>query len=65
VEADALPSEAEFVASLDSGRKSGKVPVLELPAESLPPAVPPSQTLAPALAPPQPTSYPPLEPPAR
>jgi hypothetical protein len=34
-EADELPSEAEFVASLDSGRKSGKVPVLEASEESL------------------------------
>ena len=61
VEADALPSEAEFVASLDSGRKSGKVPVLEMSPESLaataaPPQAAPARPLAPL-----PASYPPLE----
>jgi outer membrane protein assembly factor BamE len=65
IESDALPSEAEFVASLDSGRKSGKVPVLELPPESLPPVVAPSKNPEPPLVPPLPTSYPPLEPLAR
>ena len=35
IEADVLPTEAEFVASLDSGRRSGKVPVLEMTEESL------------------------------
>ena len=35
VEADALPTEAEFVASLDSGRKAVKVPVLELSEEAV------------------------------
>ncbi|MFT6591098.1 MAG: outer membrane protein assembly factor BamE, partial [Rhodoferax sp.] len=30
LEGDELPTEAEFVASLDSGRQSGKVPVLEM-----------------------------------
>lgn len=60
VEADPLPSEAEFVASLDSGRKTGTVPVLEMSEESLkatevtaPPAAQP--------LPPLPASYPPLE----
>jgi outer membrane protein assembly factor BamE len=60
LEADALPSEAEFVASLDSGRKSGTVPVLEMSEERLkatavaaPPAAKP--------LPPLPASYPPLE----
>jgi len=61
VEADAMPTEAEFVASLDSGRKTAKVPQLELPPEAL------SQrpvTAKPAEAkplPPLPASYPPLE----
>lgn len=60
VQADALPSEAEFVASLDSGRRLGKVPVLELPADSLPP--PPRPAAAPAaVVPAAPSSYPPLE----
>jgi outer membrane protein assembly factor BamE len=60
LEADALPSEAEFVASLDSGRKAGTVPVLEMSQERLkatavvaPPAAKP--------LPPLPASYPPLE----
>src|SRR5512133_831953 len=35
VEADVLPSEAEFVASLDSGRRAGAVPVLEMSEERL------------------------------
>ena len=35
VESDELPTEAEFVASLDSGRSAGKVPVLEASEESL------------------------------
>ena len=61
-EADALPTEAEFVASLDSGRRSGKVPTLEASEESLkqfPAAAkaPESKDL-PAL----PSTYPPLEP---
>jgi len=60
VEADALPSEAEFVASLDSGRKTGKVPVLEMSEESLKAtAVAVQPELKPL--PPLPASYPPLE----
>lgn len=63
VQADELPSEAEFVASLDSGRRSvATVPVLEPAPEALPkPAAPASApTAAPAtLA--LPASYPPLE----
>src|SRR5512133_452439 len=35
IEADPLPSEMEFAASLDSGRRSGKVPVLQLSEEEL------------------------------
>ncbi len=61
VQADKLPTEAEFVASLDSGRTSGPVPVLEVAPESLksnPPAAPAStpKTVTPAR-----TSFPPLE----
>ena len=62
VDADALPSEAEFVTSLDSGRTTGPVPVLEMPAAKLQPkvkpVVPSNVTPLPAL----PSSYPPLEP---
>lgn len=67
VEADELPSEAEFVASLDSGRKLGKVPVLEASDESLKnfpaPAKPAEQKVVPAPA--APANYPPLEPAGR
>jgi len=64
IEADELPTEAEFVASLDSGRSAGAVPVLEMSEESLkasakPAAVAPVKPL-PAL----PARYPPLESPA-
>jgi len=61
VQADALPSEAEFVASLDSGRKAAQIPVLEMTEESLKAtaaAVPPAQA---APLPPLPANYPPLE----
>lgn len=62
-EADTLPTEAEFVASLDSGRKNAKVPVLEASEESLkqfPSA--PKTAEAPKVLPPLPATYPPLEP---
>lgn len=67
IEADPLPTEAEFVASLDSGRKTGKVPLLELSEESLKQLPAPVKTAEP---PPQPlpalpASYPPLEPAVR
>lgn len=61
VEADALPSEAEFVASLDSGRKTGKVPVLEMSQDSLTATAAAPQAAAPKALPPLPASYPPLE----
>jgi outer membrane protein assembly factor BamE len=65
-EADPLPSEAEFVASLDSGRKTGKVPNLVATEEELKkfePAAKPAAAAAPAPKPaaPLPESYPPLE----
>jgi outer membrane protein assembly factor BamE len=65
IEADPLPTEAEFVASLDSGRQSGKVPVLEMTPESLP--TPPTSVKAPESKPlpPLPATYPPLEPAGR
>jgi outer membrane protein assembly factor BamE len=71
-EGDEMPSEAEFVASLDNKRKSAKVPELEASEETLKqffsgqaPAT--AATLTPPTAPePVPaTSYPPLEAPAR
>ena len=61
-EADALPTEAEFVASLSKGRKTAEAPVLEATEESLkqfPPAAKPAE---PKLLPPLPATYPPLEP---
>ena len=62
IESDALPSEAEFVASLDSGRRMGKVPVLEMSEDSLKTtAAAPKPAEAVPLAP-LPATYPPLEP---
>ena len=62
-EGDAMPSESEFVATLDNKRKGAAVPVLEASEESLrqfsagrTPAVTPAPEPAPA------ASYPPLEP---
>jgi outer membrane protein assembly factor BamE len=67
-EGDEMPTEAEFVSTLDNRRKDAKVPVLEASAESLEkfsgarPAPAPAD--APAEAPPR-ASYPPLEAPGR
>jgi outer membrane protein assembly factor BamE len=64
-EAGELPTEAEFVASLDSGRRSGKVPVLEASEENLAkfaPAVPAAAAAEPKPLPPARDFYPPLEP---
>ena len=61
-EADALPTEAEFVASLDSGRRSGKVPVLEASEENLAKFAPAAKVVEPKALPPLRESYPPLEP---
>lgn len=62
VEADDLPSEAEFVAALKSPVVGGSsAPVLQASEEALSKYPPPSKP-APAPAPPQtPTDYPPLE----
>ena len=67
-EGDEMPSEAEFVATLDNKRKNAKVPVLEASEESLQRfspgeavTAPPAPTTEPAPA----VSYPPLEAPAR
>jgi outer membrane protein assembly factor BamE len=75
-EGDTMPSEAEFVATLDNKRKNAKVPVLEASDESLKqfsaarPAAPAASGPAaaastPAAEPPPAVSYPPLEAPAR
>lgn len=64
-EADELPSEAEFVASLDAGRKFGKVPPLQATEAQLKAfdernkTTAPAEPAAPAASPA--TSYPPLE----
>jgi outer membrane protein assembly factor BamE len=60
-EGDEMPTEAEFVATLDTRRKTPKVPLLEVAEESLKPAVPRPAPVA-TEAPPAPSSYPPLEP---
>lgn len=63
-ESDELPSEAEFVASLDSSRKTAKVPVLEATPEQLKAFAASNAAAAgktsPVVAVPA-TSYPPLE----
>jgi outer membrane protein assembly factor BamE len=65
LEADELPTEAEFVASLDVRSKTDKPPVLEATEEQLSAfreKNPPVTSEAPAVAPaPAATSYPPLE----
>lgn len=64
VESDELPSEAEFVASLDSRRPVDKAPALVATDEQLKAFQERNQVTAPALTPAAPptTSYPPLEP---
>lgn len=65
-EGDPMPTEAEFVATLDNQRKKGKVPVLEASEESLKPFAATAPAGAPAApAGPAPAAYPPLEAPAR
>jgi outer membrane protein assembly factor BamE len=65
VEADPLPTENEFVASLDSGKRTGPAPLLEMTAESLKKLPPPVKAAQPKPLPPLPSSYPPLESAAR
>jgi len=60
-EADAVPSEAEFVATLDGGGATGAVPVLEAAPQALEQYPPPARTVTPKPLPPLPASYPPLE----
>jgi outer membrane protein assembly factor BamE len=61
IQADVLPTEAEFVASLDSGRKSSKVPVLEMSEERLKATAVTAPAPDAKPLPPLPASYPPLE----
>lgn len=65
VEADELPTEAEFVALLDAGRKAVKVPVLELSEEALSKLPTAAKVVDTKALPPLPASYPPLEPASR
>ena len=60
-EADALPSETEFAASLGRLNLPTQLPSLEATAESLQKAPAPVKTATPAPLPPLPASYPPLE----
>ena len=64
VESDELPTEAEFVASLDTQRKFGKPPVLEATDAQLKAFQERNKASNPAATPPAPasTSFPPLEP---
>jgi len=69
-EGDTMPSEAEFVATLDKRRKVDKLPVLEASEDKLrafsgKPAGATAPAQADAPAPPAAVNYPPLEPPAR
>lgn len=65
-ESDPLPTEAEFIASLDTGRKLPTPPVLEASPDSLKTfAVPPEAQPKEAELAPLPLSYPPLETPTR
>ena len=66
-EGDPMPSEEEFVATLDTRSRSGKVPKLEASEDELKKFDPPKDTKdakaeeAPKPLPPLPPSYPPLE----
>lgn len=68
-EGDTMPSEAEFVATLDKKARPGKTPVLEASDATLGkfPSAPAASAATPAAAadPAPPVTYPPLESPAR
>ena len=66
-EGDTMPSEAEFVATLDRKVRAGKLPVLEASDATLDKfqGAPASAVAAPVVDLPLPASYPPLESPAR
>lgn len=65
IDSEPMPTEAEFVASVDSGRSLGKVPVLELTEEGLKQLPVSTKKSDPKPLPPLPASYPPLEPVSR
>ncbi|MBK6295939.1 MAG: outer membrane protein assembly factor BamE [Rhodoferax sp.] len=65
LDSDALPTETEFVAALDSGRQARPVPPLEMTEAQLKAAPPAGKAVPTPPLPPLPASYPPLEPPAR
>jgi outer membrane protein assembly factor BamE len=72
VEGDAMPSESEFVSTLDTHKRLGKVPRLEATQEELQSFQAKNQSAAPATpaataapAPAAPVNYPPLESPSR
>ena len=65
LESDPLPTEAEFVAGLDSGRRARPVPPLEMTEAQLKAAPVPPKPAEAAPLPPLPASYPPLEPASR
>ena len=60
-DADALPTEAEFVSSLSGRANSGKTPVLEATEAELKSFPAPAKAAEPKPLPPLPASYPPLE----
>lgn len=66
-EGDTMPSEAEFVATLDRKVRAGKLPVLEASDATLDKfqGAPANAVAAPVVDLPLPASYPPLESPAR
>ncbi len=64
-EGDEMPTEAEFVASLGSRKKLGKVPELEATESQLAKFPAPEPVEVPEPRPPIATSYPPLEAPGR
>jgi len=67
-EGDEMPTEAEFVATLDAKRKSAAIPQLEASEEKLRQFAAENKQPAAPVAPPPPaatTAYPPLEPPQR
>ena len=64
-EGDEMPTEAEFVATLDNKRKGAKVPVLKATEEQLKKfsaAQPPAKAASAPAEAPAPANYPPLEP---
>lgn len=61
LDSDPLPTETEFVAALDSGRRARPVPTLQMTEAQLKASPVPAKPPAAAPLPPLPASYPPLE----